>query len=102
MPFDRRRSGLCPRRSSHGTPDMKIASWNVNSLNVRLPHLEQWLRDAQPDVGGLPETKLADEKFHAAVPAGLGYRTVFSGRRTHNGVALLARDRAPDDGPIGQ
>src|SRR3546814_20239390 len=97
MPFDRRRSGLCPRRSSHGTPDMKIASWNVNSLNVRLPHLEQWLRDAQPDVVGLQETKLADEKFPDAVLAGLGYRRVFSGQQPYNGVAILAPHTAPDD-----
>src|SRR3546814_1639267 len=80
---------------------MKIASWNVNSLNVRLPHLEQWLRDAQPDVVGLQETKLADEKFPDAVLAGLGYRSVFSGQKTYNGVAILARDRAIDDVQIG-
>src|SRR3546814_15978887 len=76
---------------------MKIASWNVNSLNVRLPHLEQWLRDAQPDVVGLQATKLADEKFPDAVLAGLGYRSVFSGQQTYKGVAILARDRALDD-----
>src|SRR3546814_3046960 len=80
---------------------MKIASWNVNSLNVRLPHLEQWLRDAQPDVVGLQETKLADEKFPDAVLAGLGYRSVFSGQKTYNGVAILARDRAIDGVQIG-
>src|SRR3546814_20609116 len=80
---------------------MKIASWNVNSLNVRLPHLEQWLRDAQPDVVGLQETKLADEKFPDAVLAGLGYRSVFSGQKTYNGVAILARDRAIDAVQIG-
>ena len=80
---------------------MKIASWNVNSLNVRLPHLEQWLRDAQPDVVGLQETKLADEKFPDAVLAGLGYRSVFSGQKTYNGVAILARDRAIDDVQMG-
>src|SRR3546814_12949146 len=80
---------------------MKIASWNVNSLNVRLPHLEQWLRDAQPDVVGLQETKPADEKFPDAVLAGLGYRSVFSGQKTYNGVAILARDRAIDGVQIG-
>ncbi|MCD7099535.1 endonuclease/exonuclease/phosphatase family protein [Stenotrophomonas sp. MMGLT7] len=42
---------------------MKIASWNVNSLNVRLPHLEQWLRGFAPDVVGLQETKLEDARF---------------------------------------
>src|SRR5690606_12246233 len=80
---------------------MKIASWNVNSLNVRLPHLEQWLRDARPDVVGIQETKLADEKFPDAVLAGLGYRSVFSGQKTYNGVAILARDRALDDVQMG-
>lgn len=80
---------------------MKIASWNVNSLNVRLPHLEQWLRDAQPDVVGIQETKLADEKFPDAALAGLGYRSVFSGQKTYNGVAILARDRAVGDVQVG-
>jgi len=80
---------------------MKIASWNVNSLNVRLPHLEQWLRDAQPDVVGIQETKLEDAKFPDAALAALGYRSVFSGQKTYNGVALLARARTLDDVQIG-
>src|SRR5690606_41398264 len=76
---------------------MKIASWNVNSLNVRLPHLEQWLAEAQPDVVGLQETKLEDLKFPDAVLAGHGYRSVFSGQKTYNGVAILARGHAIED-----
>src|SRR3546814_16304286 len=76
---------------------MKIASWNVNSLNVRLPHLEQWLRDAQPDVLGLQESKLADEKFPEAVLAGHGYRSEFSGQKTYNGLAIRARDSSVPD-----
>ncbi|KLI98999.1 exodeoxyribonuclease III [Luteimonas sp. FCS-9] len=80
---------------------MKIASWNVNSLNVRLPHLEQWLREAQPDVVGLQETKLEDAKFPDSALAALGYRNVFSGQKTYNGVALLARERAIADVQIG-
>ncbi len=80
---------------------MKIASWNVNSLNVRLPHLEQWLQAAQPDVVGLQETKLEDNRFPDAVLAGLGYRSVFAGQKTYNGVALLARGHALDDVVIG-
>lgn len=80
---------------------MKIASWNVNSLNVRLPHLEQWLRGAAPDVVGIQETKLEDSRFPDAVLAGLGYRSVFSGQKTYNGVAILARDRAIDDVQLG-
>jgi exodeoxyribonuclease-3 len=80
---------------------MKIASWNVNSLNVRLPHLEEWLRAAQPDVVGIQETKLEDSKFPDTVLAGLGYRSVFSGQKTYNGVAILARDRAIENVQIG-
>jgi exodeoxyribonuclease-3 len=71
---------------------MKIASWNVNSLKVRLPQLEAWLRGAGPDVIGLQEIKLEDHAFpHAAIEA-LGYRAVCAGQKTYNGVALLARE----------
>ena len=73
---------------------MKIATWNVNSLNVRLPHLELWLGQAQPDIVGLQETKLEDPKFPDAALAALGYRSVFSGQKTYNGVALLSRQPA--------
>jgi len=76
---------------------MKIASWNVNSLNVRLPHVQQWLASAQPDVVGLQETKLEDIKFPDAELAGLGYRSVFSGQKTYNGVAILTRGHAIED-----
>jgi exodeoxyribonuclease-3 len=75
---------------------MKIASWNVNSLNVRLPHLEQWLRTFGPDVVGLQETKLEDHKFPDSALAALGYRSVFSGQKTYNGVAILARGEPRD------
>ena len=70
---------------------MRIASWNVNSLNVRLPHLEQWLREAQPDVVGIQETKLEDSRFPDTALAGLGYRSVFAGQKTYNGVAIVSR-----------
>src|SRR5690554_7219535 len=72
---------------------MKIASWNVNSLNVRLPHLERWVGEFVPDVVGLQETKLDDARFPAEVLDGLGYRNVFHGQKTYNGVAILARGR---------
>jgi exodeoxyribonuclease-3 len=75
---------------------MKIASWNVNSLNVRMPHLEQWLRLAQPDVIALQETKLEDARFPDDALALLGYRSVFSGQKTYNGVAILSRVKASD------
>jgi exodeoxyribonuclease III len=81
---------------------MKIASWNVNSLNVRLPHLEAWLASAAPDVVALQETKLEDAKFPDAALAAAGYRSVFSGQKTYNGVAILARmPLAIDDVQIG-
>jgi exodeoxyribonuclease-3 len=75
---------------------MKIASWNVNSLKVRLPHLTQWLADAQPDVVALQETKLEDAKFPVDELAAAGYRAVYSGQKTYNGVAILARAEAHD------
>ncbi len=70
---------------------LKIATWNVNSLNVRLPHLEAWLGQAGPDVVALQETKLEDGKFPDGALAGLGYRSVFAGQKTYNGVAILSR-----------
>ncbi len=79
---------------------MKIASWNVNSLNVRLPHLKTWLQSAAPDIVALQETKLEDAKFPEAELAALGYRSVFSGQKTYNGVALLSRGE-PADVQIG-
>ena len=75
---------------------MIIASWNVNSLNVRLPHLEEWLRLRGPDVVALQETKLEDGKFPDSALAALGYRSVFSGQKTYNGVAILSRSPATD------
>jgi exodeoxyribonuclease III len=75
---------------------MKIASWNVNSLNVRMPHLGTWLAQAAPDVVALQETKLEDAKFPDSELAGLGYLSVFSGQKTYNGVALLSREPARD------
>ncbi len=79
---------------------MKIASWNVNSLNVRLPHLEEWLKLRQPDVVVLQETKMEDEKFPDDVLAGLGYRSVFVGQKTYNGVAILSKV-SPKEEQIG-
>jgi exodeoxyribonuclease-3 len=71
---------------------MKIVSWNVNSLKVRLPHLEEWVKIAEPDVLALQEIKLEDAAFpHAAIEA-LGYtHRAVSGQKTYNGVALLSR-----------
>ena len=75
---------------------MKIASWNVNSLNVRLPHLLDWLRLRAPDIVALQETKLEDARFPDAALAEAGYRSVFAGQKTYNGVAILSRAPAQD------
>jgi exodeoxyribonuclease-3 len=70
---------------------MKIATWNVNSLKVRLPHLLRWLADNPVDVLCLQETKLTDDKFPISEINAAGYQVVFSGQKTYNGVAILAR-----------
>ena len=75
---------------------MKIASWNVNSLNVRLPHLLEWLKQQQPDIVGLQETKLDDPRFPDDALAAAGYRSVFTGQKTYNGVALVSKEAASD------
>jgi exodeoxyribonuclease-3 len=75
---------------------MDIATWNVNSLGVRQPHLEEWLKLRRPDVVALQETKLEDGRFPDSELAGLGYRSVFSGQKTYNGVAILSRVPAGD------
>lgn len=77
---------------------MKIASWNVNSLRVRLPHVLDWLAHERPAVLGLQETKLTDDKFPGAAIEAAGYHVAFAGQPTYNGVALLA-DAARFDPP---
>src|SRR5579864_1396845 len=75
----------------------KIASWNVNSLRVRLPHVLSWLAEAKPDVLALQELKMPDEEFpHEAIQAA-GYMAVVSGQKTYNGVAILSRHEAMTD-----
>lgn len=75
---------------------MRIASWNVNSLKVRLPHLEQWCREAQPEVLALQETKTEDAKFPREAIEAFGYHAAYSGQKTYNGVAILAREPLQD------
>jgi exodeoxyribonuclease-3 len=70
---------------------MKIATWNVNSLKVRLPHLLEWLAGHPVDVLCLQETKLTDDKFPQAEIEAAGYHVAFSGQKTYNGVAILSR-----------
>ena len=75
---------------------MKIAAWNVNSLKVRLPHLLDWLAEASPDIVCLQELKLEDHNFPVAELAAAGYLAAYSGQKTYNGVALLARQPIED------
>jgi exodeoxyribonuclease-3 len=71
---------------------LKLATWNVNSLKVRLPHLLDWLGQHQVDIVCLQETKLTDDKFPVAELQAAGYRSHFSGQKTYNGVAVLLRE----------
>lgn len=70
---------------------MRIATWNVNSLKIRLGHLLDWLADARPDVVCLQETKIEDDKFPLAELRAAGYRAVYCGQKTYNGVAIVSR-----------
>lgn len=75
---------------------MKIASWNVNSLKVRLPHVQQWMANDTPDVVALQEIKQVTEDFpHEAFKAS-GYRAIASGQKTYNGVATISRSTQED------
>ena len=70
---------------------MKIATWNVNSLKVRLPHLLKWLETSPVDVLCLQETKLTDDKFPLAEINSAGYQVAYTGQKTYNGVAILSK-----------
>jgi exodeoxyribonuclease-3 len=70
---------------------MRIATWNVNSLKVRLPHLLDWQAAAPVDVLCLQETKSEDKNFPLAEIEAAGFNCVFSGQKTYNGVAILSR-----------
>ena len=75
---------------------MKIVTWNVNSLKVRLPHVLGWLAEHQPDVLCLQETKTEDSKFPLSEIQQAGYQVQFSGQKTYNGVAILSKQTATD------
>jgi exodeoxyribonuclease III len=70
---------------------MKIATWNINSLRVRLPHVLRWLDANRPDLLALQETKTEDRNFPVAEFQTAGYSPAFCGQPTYNGVALLSR-----------
>ena len=71
---------------------MKIATWNVNSLKVRLPHVLDWLATSQADILCLQETKTIDENFPVDDVEAAGYHVAFSGQKTYNGVAIISKE----------
>ncbi len=75
---------------------MKIASWNVNSLKVRLPQVLDWLAEQRPDILAMQETKLTDENFPAEEIRAAGYEVVYAGQKTYNGVAIVSRAAGRD------
>lgn len=74
-------------------PNFKIATWNVNSLRVRLPHVLAWLEVEKPDVLAIQELKLEEPFFPYQAFADAGYQAVVSGQKTYNGVAILSREK---------
>lgn len=75
---------------------MRLATWNVNSINARLETVLRWFKDAQPDVACLQELKCVDEKFPAEPFEALGYNIVTHGQKTYNGVAILSKTPLED------
>jgi len=75
---------------------MKIATWNVNSINVRMPQLLDWLDRAKPDIVCLQETKTIDENFPSAALKDVGYDSAFMGQKSYNGVAILSKHPIED------
>ena len=73
---------------------MRIATWNVNSVRQRLPHLLAYLKEVQPDVLCLQEIKCLDEQFPRLEVEELGYNIETHGQKTFNGVAILSRSRS--------
>lgn len=83
--------GFCERFAM-----FKIATWNVNSLRVRLPRLLAWLDKNKPDVIALQETKIPDADFPVEAISEAGYEMVFSGQKAYNGVAILSKSKASE------
>ena len=75
---------------------MKLATWNVNSLKVRLPQVLDFLTAQTPDVLCLQETKIKDDKFPLMEIVAAGYQAICCGQKTYNGVAILSRNQAAD------
>jgi exodeoxyribonuclease-3 len=75
---------------------MRIATWNVNSVNARLDTVLRWFRETSPDVACLQEIKCVDEKFPREAFESLGYNVAVNGQKTYNGVALLSKSPLED------
>ena len=75
---------------------MKIATWNVNSLNVRIGHVLEWRDIADPDILTLQEIKQLDEAFPIDAFKEIGYHAICSGQKTYNGVAIITKDKPSD------
>ena len=75
---------------------MKVASWNVNSLRVRLEHVVEWLDAEKPDVLGLQEIKMPTDAFPEEAFREIGYQWAVDGQKTYNGVALLSKTAGKD------
>ncbi len=95
-PSDQQRPATVGKITIHSPLPVKVASWNVNSIKVRLPQLLAWLAQACPDVVCLQETKIEDTGFPRADIEAAGYHVLCSGQKTYNGVALLSKREASD------
>ena len=74
---------------------LKIATFNVNGINGRLASLLSWLKESRPDIACLQELKAPDDKFPSSAIEAVGYRAVWHGQKSWNGVAILALDERP-------
>src|SRR5438874_7783762 len=91
----RRPRSLPPRYRPDVQSGMKLATFNINNINRRLPNLLRWLRLAKPDIVSLQELKSTDDDFPVSAIAKAGYGAVWRGQKTWNGVAILARNAEP-------
>ncbi len=83
--------GLVEKRRQAGALQMKIATWNVNSIIARLPLVTRWLEKEQPDILCMQETKCSDDKFPALELKSVGYECLLFGQQSYNGVAIVSR-----------
>ena len=99
MSVRKRRRALGRRLKSAEGPEanMRIATYNVNSIGARLPSLLRWLRETTPDVVCLQELKAPQEKFPEAAVREAGYGVIWHGQKSWNGVAILARGCEPQE-----